>query len=305
MFSPNATVIDAFVDYAQKAYREAFPGVQAAQSRLLEQITRTALETLANCDCPYHDVNHTIFVTDVGFTILKGRMMLRGDVDASDWLHAVVAMLFHDIGFLRGILAGDREGTYVIDAEDATIKVPQGGTDASLNPHHVTRSCLYIRERFGPIDTINVDTIARHIEHTRFPVPQEAPYMDLDSMSALVRCADLIGQMADPDYVLKLSRLYQEFKETGTAEALGYANAGQLRESYPQFFYKDVYPYIGEGLIYLRQTKEGQQWIANLFHHIHAEQIHAPGLGPERVDRPLASVTRLRAANQEPHHYLP
>lgn len=304
MFSPNATVIDAFVAYAQNAYREAFPCVTSAQARLLEQISRTALETLTNCDCPYHDVNHTIFVTDVGFAILKGRILLRGDVDASDWLHAVVAMLFHDIGFLRGILAGDREGTYVIDTNGATIKVPQGATDASLNPHHVTRSCMYIRERFGPIDAINVEIIARHIEQTRFPVPQEHPYSELDTLSALVRCADLIGQMADPDYVLKLSRLYQEFKETGIAEALGYTNAGQLRESYPQFFYKDVYPYIGDSLIYLRQTTEGQQWIANLFHHVHAEQMHAPGFGPERIDRPLASVTPLRAANNDPHSQL-
>ena len=125
-------------------------------------------------------------------------------------------------------------------------------------------------------------------------MPQELPYLELDSMSALVRSADLIGQMADPDYVMKLSRLYQEFQETGAAAAMGYSNAGQLRESYPEFFYKDVYPYIGDGLRYLRQTKEGHQWIANLFHHVHAEQRHAPGLGPERGGQTLASVTPLR-----------
>ena len=294
MFSPNATVIEAFIDYTQAAYREAYPGADGGQGLILEQITRTALETLANCDCPYHDTNHTIFVTDVGFTILKGRIMLRGDVAPQEWLHAVMAMLYHDIGFLRGILSADRDGHYIIDEEGHTVEAPQGATDAFLNPHHVTRSCMYIFERFGASENIDAATVAKHIELTRFPVPRQMPYLEVDTMSALVRSADLIGQMADPDYVLKLSRLFQEFQETGAAEAMGYSNAGQLRESYPEFFYRDVYPFIGEGLHYLRQTREGQQWIANLFHHVHSEQRRAPGVGPERSGKPPASVTRLR-----------
>ena len=80
--------------------------------------------------------------------------------------------------------------------------------------------------------------------------------------------------MADPQYLQKLSRLYAEFVETGEAERLGFANAGGLREGFPEFFYKQVHPYIGEGIEYLKRTQEGHQWIANLYHHLHMNQTH-------------------------------
>ena len=295
MFSPTAIVTDAFIEYALRSHREAFPGADRGDVLTLERVTRQALQTLANCDCPYHDINHTLFVTDVGFSILKGRMLLYGDVAPGDWLNAVMAMLYHDVGFLRGLLPGDRAGCYVIDPEGSTIEVPEGSTDAYLNPYHVTRSCMYVRQRFASEGAISAEVVAQHIEMTRFPVPQVMPYLQLDSMSSLVRAADLIGQMADPDYVLKLSRLYQEFQESGVAETMGLEHAGDLRANYPDFFYRDVYPYLGEGLRYLRQTKDGQQWIANLFHHVHTEQRDAPQLGPERAGPTLASVAPLRS----------
>jgi hypothetical protein len=81
--------------------------------------------------------------------------------------------------------------------------------------------------------------------------------------------------MADPLYPKKLSRLFSEFVETGEADRLGYANAAELKAGFPEFFYSQVYPFITEGLRYLRKTQEGQQWIANLFHHVH--ELEAEG----------------------------
>jgi hypothetical protein len=37
-------------------------------------------------------------VADVGQAILQGRQLARGDLTPHDWLQAVVAMMFHDIG---------------------------------------------------------------------------------------------------------------------------------------------------------------------------------------------------------------
>ena len=54
-------------------------------------------------------------VTLVGQTILRGRIMVE-EVTPEDWLHFTVATLCHDIGYLRGVCPGDRDGHYVIDA---------------------------------------------------------------------------------------------------------------------------------------------------------------------------------------------
>lgn len=272
MFNPSRTLIDAFVTRSLERYREAFAGRETVQEETLENAARTALEFLLNCDCPYHDLEHTILVTDVGQTILHGRIISQGDVSPEDWLHAVIAMLFHDIGYLRGLLRQDSSDSFLIDESGGRFTPGVGATDACLMPYHVNRSRMFIQERFAGDLLIDVPTVIEHIEMTRFPVPADDHYQKLDTLSALVRAADLIGQMGDPLYPKKLSRLYSEFLETGEAQRLGYHNSAELREGFPEFFYEQVYPYITEGLRFLRKTQEGQQWIANLFHHVYELQ---------------------------------
>lgn len=285
MFNPNRTVIDAFVAHCIERYREAFPGRDLGHEDVIDRASRTALETLLGCDCPYHDLEHTLLVTDAGQTILRGRLISQGDVSPHEWLHAVVALLFHDIGYLRGLLRDDSADGYIVGPSGERVTPPVGATDAFMMPYHVSRSCMFVQERFAGDRTIDVETVCSFIEMTRFPVPDDAHYQRLDTFAALVRAADLIGQMGDPLYPQKLSRLYMEFAETGEAERLGYANAAELREGFPEFFYDQVYPYITEGLRFLRKTQEGQQWIANLFHHVHEMQGDSdlerpPGLEP-------------------------
>ncbi len=273
MFNPNGTVIDAFVAHTLDEFQRRFAEPTAAQVRALEQAAIVALETLLNCDCPYHDLQHTIHVTDVGQSILQGRQLARGDLTAHDWIQAVVAMLFHDIGYLRNLLPEDTDERSLISADGQFVRPPLGSTDAFMTPYHVTRGALFIRERFQSDPVIDTNTVMACIEMTQFPVPQRDPYRVTDTLPALVRAADLIGQMADPQYLQKLSRLYAEFVETGEAARLGFDNAGGLRRGFPEFFYANVHPYIGAGIAYLKRTQEGQQWIANLYHHLHVNQI--------------------------------
>jgi hypothetical protein len=291
MFNPRSTLIDAFVSHCIERYREAYPNRDLGHEDVLDQAARTALETLLSCDCPYHDLEHTLLVTGVGQTILRGRLISQGDVSPQEWLHAVIALLFHDIGYVRGLLRDDDADSFVTDDEGGRITPPIGSTDAYLMPYHVTRSCMFIRERFAGDPTIDVSTVSSYIEMTRFPVPEDGHYQRVDTFAALVRAADLIGQMADPLYPKKLSRLFSEFVETGEAERLGYANSAELRAGFPEFFYSQVRPYITEALRYLRKTQEGQQWIANLFHHVHElEAEGAPESGDARPPHPIPHI---------------
>jgi hypothetical protein len=149
------------------------------------------------------------------------------------------------------------------------VSVPDGVTDASMTPYHVARSKLFVRERFGN-SLIHLDTaeIEANIEHTRFPVPDEEQHEPTDDFPGLVRAADLIGQLADINYLRKTAALFSEFRETGMSARLKYNSAADLRANYPDFFWRMVQPYIGDALRYLRVTQEGQQWIANLYAHV-------------------------------------
>jgi hypothetical protein len=224
----------------------------------------------------------------VGQAILRGRILTE-PVTAHDWLHFTIATLLHDIGYLRGVCPGDREGRYVT-GDGATAEPPRGASDAFLTPWHVDRGKLFVRHRCAVIDGLDVERLCRAIELTRFPVPEDGDHAETETEAGLVRAADLIGQLGDPEYPRKLGALFHELQETGAAARLGYADPGSLAEHYPKFFWSKVTPYIGPALGHLRRTAEGRVWIAHLYAHVFAEEHNQQRLGPERQNNPGRSV---------------
>ncbi len=283
MFNPTEVVIDAFEAHLKNAYVSTYTTLEPGYPGIISYVSRMALEIIANSDAPYHDLNHTMGVTLVGQEMLKGKHLREGGVSPQDWLHFTISLLCHDIGYVRGICKHDRDGRYVINPAQDTVAVAPGATDAALTPYHVERGKIFVRERFGNNPNIDADIICANIEYTQFPVPEENNKASGPSYPDLLRAADLIGQMADPHYMRRISALFMEFQETGTTQKLGYRNAADLRAAYPSFFWTMVRPHIDDGLRYLGMTQNGKQWIANLYAHVFAEEHDRPSLGPERV----------------------
>ena len=270
MFNPTQIIIEAFVSELSIMYERIYSLLEPNYPGIIGFVARLALENIANSDAAYHDVNHTIMVTLVGQEILRGRHISEGGVTPRDWLHFIVSLLCHDIGYVRGICAGDRDGRYVINARGDTIALPTGATDAAMTPYHVERSKLFVHERFGRAALAHIDNreIEANIEHTRFPVPEDEVHAPTNDFPGLLRAADLIGQLADVNYLRKTPALFSEFRETGASEKLGYTSAADLRAAYPAFFWQVVRPYIDSALHYLRVTQEGKLWIANLYANV-------------------------------------
>lgn len=281
MFNPSSVVTEAFVEELVDKYIKMY-GVDTKNIHLVASNARNALEIIANSDAPYHDINHTIMVTLVGTEILRGKILIEGNVTPRDWIHFVISLLNHDVGYVRGICRADRAGRYAINADYDTVAPPPGATDAFLTPYHVDRGKLYIVERFANDSDLDTDVIVENIERTRFPVPNAEDHQDSADFPGLLRAADLIGQLADPQYMRKISALFAEFTETGQAAKMQYNNAADLRSGYPGFFWNIVTPFIDEGLRFLRRTQEGQAWVANLYSNVFTEEHEAPAYGPER-----------------------
>ena len=243
-----------------------FGSIQAGLIERTSSAARVALECIGNSDALYHNVEHTMLVTLVGYDIMNGRALLK-HTSASDYAHVIVACLFHDIGYVRGILKGDEPGGYMVDANGGKAKLPRGSSDAALLPYHVDRSKLYVLDRLAGNDLFDADRIARAIEFTRFRLPA-GPETLRDEEGLLVRAADLIGQLGDPHYLRKANALYYEFEEVGMNRQLGYASPADLTDLYPQFYYKSVAPYIQTAIRYLNVTSSGRQWIAGLYSNV-------------------------------------
>ena len=194
---------------------------------VIASAARLALERIGNGDALYHNVEHTMLVTLVGYDILKGRSLITS-TSASDYAHLIVACLFHDIGFVRGILTGDGEDGYVIDADGGKVNLMRGSSDAALMPYHVERSKLFVMDRIGKSHLLDAARVSRAIEFTRFPVP-ETDDQD-DEEGSLARAANLIGQLGDPNYLRKANALYYEFDEVGFNKRLGYTSPAELMD---------------------------------------------------------------------------
>jgi hypothetical protein len=222
-----------------------FGSTDAAMTELIPFAARLALECIGNSDALYHNVEHTMLVTLAGYDIMRGRALLM-PTDASDFAHLIFACLFHDIGYVRGILEGDGPDGYVIDAKGGKTKVPRGASDAALIAYHVDRSKLFVMDRLAT-----------------------SKFDDQGSEEGLlVRAANLIGQLGDPHYLRKANALFYEFEEIGMNKQLGYTSPADLTELYPQFYWKSISPHVQTAIKYLNVTSSGRQWVASLYSNV-------------------------------------
>ena len=270
MLNFQKLLIEYFVKELKATYYKIYGILDPQFGEIVAWAGRLALENIANSDSLYHDVEHTMMVTSVGQTILEGKHLSEGGVAPKDWLHFIIALLCHDIGYVRGVCRADRNGMIATGVDDEVVQFPPGGTDAALTPYHVDRSKLFVRERFGGnlLVDVNAEVIASYIEITRAPQPDEEFYKDTRGLPGLLRAADYIGQLGDPNYLRKIPALFYEFEETGANAKSGFTTPGDMRKGYAKFYWNVVSPYIQDALQYLHVTHEGKQWIANLYSHV-------------------------------------
>ena len=288
MLNPTRILADALGNHLENYYVSMFGPEEPTYPGKLNLAARMVLEVIANSDALYHDVQHTMLVTLVGQEILRGKH-LHEMQSPDDWLHYTVALLCHDIGYVRGVCSSDTANSFVIDEAGNRATPPRGATDAFLTPYHVDRAKIFVRERGGPIPFIDEERVARAIELTRFPVPDTNDHQETDTEAGLVRAADLIGQLADPRYLQKLSSLYYEFVETGTDKILGISSSADLADQYPRFYWNAVQPYIVDAISYLQLTQDGKHWLANLYANVfameHKQFRFGPHPGEDQIDR--------------------
>src|SRR3982074_2648190 len=182
--------------FLARDFRRIFGPAHDDMAERLGALGRGTIECLARSDALYHNYEHTLQVTMVGRDILQG-MILSRRIEPTDYSHLIVACLLHDIGYVRGVLSGDTETEFVIDASGKKITLPRGASDAALTPYHVDRSKIFAFERLEKVPNMDAARVAEAIEMTRFPVPQD-PQRASGLEPKLVKAADFIGQLGDP-----------------------------------------------------------------------------------------------------------
>ena len=148
MFTVPELAADALGSHLAAEMGHRFGSTEAGLIERVQSAARLAIDCIGGSDALYHNVEHTMLVTLVGLDILRGRQLLV-ETSASDFEHFIVACLFHDIGYVRGILKGDSADGYIIDAKANKVELPRGSSDAALMPYRVDRSKLFVMDRVG------------------------------------------------------------------------------------------------------------------------------------------------------------
>lgn len=268
---------DALEEFLGSFMRSRFGSSKAELVEIVPAAARIALECIGNSDALYHNIEHTMLVTLAGHDILRGRA-LHTHTTADDYAHIIIACLAHDIGYVRGLFKEDDEDGFVIDAVGTKVTLPRGSSDAALMPHHVERSKLFVLERIDGIAGLDKERIVSAIEGTRFP---QMNGQGFDEEASIVRAADFIGQLGDPNYIRKANALYYEFEEVGINRQLGYESPADIVDRYPQFYWNSVAPHIQTEINHLNKTASGRQWIANLYSNVFRAEREIALSGPQ------------------------
>ena len=277
MLNPTSLLADALGRNLAETYARTFGTREPQYAAALDEAARLVTERIASSDALYHDAQHTALVALCVQDILRGRR-LEKIVSPEDWVHCMLAALTHDIGYVRGLLVEDDEDGFVIDVSGTRVSLPRGASDASLMPYHVDRSKLYMQRRLEGFEVFNRERILSAIEGTRFP-PREG--QEYDAEASLLRAADFIGQLGDPNYIRKANALYYEFEEVGINRQLGYDSPADIVNRYPQFYWNSVAPHIQTEIGYLNKTSSGRQWIANLYANVFRAEQEIKLSGPQ------------------------
>jgi hypothetical protein len=269
---------EALSSFLAADMKDRFGRSHARLAEIIPFAAQLTLECIGNSDALFHSVEHTMLVTLAGHDIFKGRALLTLSTPI-EYANFIVACLTHDIGYVRGVVKGDGNDGLVVDAAGRKVTLPRGSSDAALAPYHVDRSKLFVLDRFAEVEEIDGALIAGAIEHTRFPFSSVPEDHAIDEWAALLRAADLIGQLGDPHYLRKTNALYHEFEENGMNRQLGYESPADLVDKYPQFYWDRVSPHIQNAVRYLNVTSSGRQWINGLYSNVFRAEHEQRRLG--------------------------
>ena len=239
MYPPVATKDPTAVEVeVQAAFRAMFPG---ADPMFVPRVFGWAIECFTGnyrdyqaVDALYHDFEHTLQGTLCLVRLLRGRHLAGAQPQLTQPMFqlGLVAMLLHDTGYLKR-----RDDTE--------------GTGAKYTVTHVHRSAEFaaqlLSEKGLPASDI------RSVQNMILCTGVNAALSVVPFQNELERIvgwalgtADLLGQMAAPDYVDKLPILYAEFAEAAAyskdrTHFIGmFSSAEDLMRKTPTFWDKFV-----------------------------------------------------------------
>ncbi len=238
----DTTSLNSVQQRVGQAYKNLYPNGNQSFIQWAFDLARSCFEGrrvgYLPIDARYHDWEHTLQGTLAFATLLEGRV----EANAGPKLHQEIgelgflAILLHDSGYLKRV--NDSEGT-----------------GAKYTFTHVHRSCDFAEDllRDQGYAPPEIRSVQNMIRCTGVGLSLSAISFGSEEEKLLgfaLGTADLLGQMAAPDYVEKLPILFEEFLESARynegrgGPSLAFSSAQDLRLKTPGFWRNYVRPRV-------------------------------------------------------------
>jgi hypothetical protein len=218
----------------------------------------------------YHNTVHTNEVVLCSSRMLHGLALAGRCLDSEHIDASLIGALMHDVGYLM--------------TDDEAV-----GTGAQFTTSHVSRGIEFTKKHLSELPsslleaTVKVIQVTDHRQHPDW-VTFDNPQQELAAFATAT--SDLIGQMANREYIERLLFLYFEFEE---AKLGGFA---------------DVHDLLGKTISFYRLTKN------RLDHDLHGLSIYLPrhfaevsgnerNFYTESIERNLAYLDELLKDSKE------
>jgi hypothetical protein len=185
-------------------------------------------------DVSYHDLAHTAQASRCYLAHVEGYLDAESlGLPPREFMLGLAAILFHDTGFLKA--GGDDSGTGAKYTHSHVLR--SSALAASLLPTLGFRQ----EEIEDILAMIHCTGLVGHAKRSAFR--SDAAHL----AACMVATSDFVGQMAAPDYVEKLPRLFAEFEEADDfsgvpRERRMFASAKELVAGTHVFWHKVVRP---------------------------------------------------------------
>lgn len=173
------------------------------------------------CNIKYHDLNHTYDVYLAMLRIIYGAFLDKVELTKSEIELGLILALFHDTGYIQ------KDNEIVGTGAQFTLIHIKRSYDFFINYSNKKNVSFNDKEKKCIKNILDCTGFSTEISNINFSDKKN------ELLGKMLGTADLIGQMADRNYVEKLSNLYDEFEEASIG---GYRNEFDLLVKTINFF---------------------------------------------------------------------
>ncbi len=185
----------------------------------IERLFKGKFPGYRGCNTRYHDLNHTLQCFLLMARLMHGAFINGNAFEKENVTLGLISALMHDTGYIQ--LEGDKTGTggkYTLVHIERSIEVVEKYFENNGFP---LRDYIFCR------DCLKCTGVNVKIKDIQFESHEH------EILGKILGVADLIGQMADKNYLIKLPFLYDEFKEGGIST---FADDLDLFKATPDFW---------------------------------------------------------------------